>query len=135
MDIIELTRQLGVAIQHEESYIQFDAAKKANDADEALQNQIGEFNLVRMSLDNELASENKDDEKVKELNESLRSIYGKIMMSPSMIAYNEAKVSLDEMVNKINSFITLSINGEDPMTAELPEASCSGSCSSCGGCH
>ena len=135
MDIIELTRQLGVAIQAQESYIAFDAAKKANDSDEALQNQIGEFNLVRMSLDQELSSENKNDDKVKELNEKLRDIYGKVMMNPAMAAYNEAKAALDEMVNKINGIITLSINGEDPMTAELPEASCSGSCSSCGGCH
>ncbi|MDD4698717.1 MAG: YlbF family regulator [Oscillospiraceae bacterium] len=134
MDIIELTRQLGVAIQGEESYKKFDEAKKANDADEALQNQIGEFNLVRMSLDKELSSENKNDDKVTELNESLRDIYSKIMMSPSMVAYNEAKSGLDEMVNKVNGIITLSINGEDPMTAELPSA-CTGSCGSCGGCH
>ena len=134
MDIIELTRQLGVAIQTQESYIAFDAAKKANDSDEALQNQIGEFNLVRMSLDQELSSENKNDDKVKELNEKLRDIYGKVMMNPAMAAYNEAKAALDEMVNKINGIITLSINGEDPMTAELP-SECSGSCESCGGCH
>lgn len=134
MDIIELTRQLGVAIQKEESYIKFDSAKKANDSDENLQNQIGEFNLVRMSLDKELSGENKNDDKVKELNEQLRDIYGKIMMNPAMVAYNEAKAGLDELVNKINGIITLAINGEDPMTAELPSA-CTGSCSSCGGCH
>ena len=54
MDIIELARQLGAAIQKEDAYVAYRAAKEANDADEKLQALIGEFNLQRMSLATEL---------------------------------------------------------------------------------
>ncbi|MEG1887723.1 MAG: YlbF family regulator [Oscillospiraceae bacterium] len=134
MEILDLTRQLGVAIQEDERYKTFAAAKKENDDNKDLQDKIGEFNLVRMSLDQEISSENKNDDKVAELNDKLRRVYGEIMCNEAMISYNEAKAGLDEMVNKINQLITLAINGEDPMTVELASA-CSGSCSSCSGCH
>ena len=52
MDIIEAARNLGAAIQQDERYKKYIEAKKANDADEELQELIGEFNLARMSVDN-----------------------------------------------------------------------------------
>lgn len=134
MDILDLTRQLGAAIQAEEAYIAFAAAKKANDEDTELQTQIGEFNLVRMSLDKEISAEERNDAKIDELNGKLRDLYSKIMTNHSMIAYNEAKSKLDVLVNQVNAIITKCINGEDPATCN-PSSGCSGSCSSCSGCH
>ena len=55
MDIIELTRKLGAAIQNEEAYKNFMAVRDKNDKNEELQKQIGEFNLLKMQLDEELA--------------------------------------------------------------------------------
>ncbi len=133
MDIIKLTRQLGAAIQADERYKNYIAAKEANDNDSELQQNIGEFNLIRMSLDKELTSEEKSDEKVRELNEKLRTVYSSIMSSQSMIAYNEAKSALDALLSDVNAIITMSANGEDPETCE--PSHCTGSCSTCGGCH
>ena len=133
MDIIGLTRQLGAAIQSDERYKNYIQAKAANDNDSELQNNIGEFNLIRMSLDKELSSENKSDETVRELNEKLRAVYSQIMSSKSMIDYNAAKTELDNLLNEINAIITMSANGEDPETCE--PSHCTGSCSTCGGCH
>ncbi len=133
MDVIELTRQLGAAIQADARYKNYVAAKTANDNDAALQENIGEFNLIRMSLDKELSSDNKNDEKVKELNEKLRSVYSAIMSTPAMIAYNEAKTALDALLEDVNAIISMSANGEDPATCE--PSHCTGSCSTCGGCH
>ena len=67
MGIIEATRNLGVEIQKDERFIRFIKAKLANDNDEALQNQIGEFNTIRMNLDREMNAEKQDEEKIKEL--------------------------------------------------------------------
>ena len=39
------------------------------------------------------------------------------------------------MVNKVYAILELCCNGEDPDTCEPEEHSCSGSCSTCGGCH
>ena len=134
MGIIEATRNLGVEIQKDERFIRFIKAKLANDNDETLQNQIGEFNTIRMNLDREMNAETQDEDKIKELNEKLREIYTAVMSSKTMLEYNTAKAEVDAMLNDINSIIMQCVEGEDPMTAE-PHTACTGSCSTCGGCH
>ena len=134
MGIIEATRNLGVEIQTDERFLRFIKAKLANDNDETLQNQIGEFNTVRMNLDREMNAETQDENKIKELNEKLREIYTAVMSSKIMLEYNTAKAEVDAMLNDINSIIMQCVEGEDPMTAE-PHTACTGSCSTCGGCH
>ena len=134
MGIIEATRNLGLEIQKDERFIRFVKAKFANDNDETLQNQIGEFNTVRMNLDREMNNETQDEDKIKELNEKLREIYTAVMSSKTMLDYNTAKAEVDAMLNDINSIIMQCVEGEDPMTAE-PHTACTGSCSTCGGCH
>ena len=134
MDVIAMARELGKAIQQDERFIRYAKARLANDSDSALQEAIGQFNIARMELDREVNSENKDDEKVKSLNENLRKIYGDIMSSPAMVEYNTAKAELDTMVNEVNVIISKSIDGEDPETCDL-HSNCTGSCSTCGGCH
>lgn len=134
MGIIEATRNLGVEIQKDERFIRYIKAKLANDNDETLQNQIGEFNTVRMNLDREMNNEKQDEDKIRELNEKLREIYTAVMSSKTMLEYNTAKAELDSMINDINSIIMQCVDGEDPLTAE-PQTACTGSCSTCGGCH
>lgn len=134
MDIIEMTRKLGVEIQKQEVFKTFIKAKAANDNDVELQDMIGQFNIIRMSLDQALSSEEKNEERVKELNLQLKDTYTAIMGRETMMNYNVAKSELDALVNQINAIITLTVNGEDPMTCDITSG-CSGSCSSCSGCH
>ena len=134
MDVIEQVRNLGKAIQQDERFIRYAKARLENDNNKELQAAIGKFNITRMELDRELNAENKDDEKVKELNENLRTVYGEIMASPAMVEYNTAKAELDTMVNEINTVISKCLDGEDPETCEATSG-CTGSCSTCGGCH
>lgn len=133
MTIIELTRKLGEELQKDERYLAFAAAKEANDNDEELQKKIGEFNLVKMSIDQEITSENKSQDKINELNDKLGNLYNEIMTSEPMLKYNEAREGLDGLISEINGIITLCANGADPKTCE-PSA-CTGNCASCGGCH
>ncbi len=134
MGIIEATRNLGVEIQKDERFIRFIKAKLANDNDETLQNQIGEFNTVRMNLDREMNTETQDEDKIRELNEKLREIYTAVMSSKTMLEYNTAKAEVDAMLNDINSIIMQCVEGADPETVEV-HTNCTGSCSTCGGCH
>lgn len=134
MDVIEQVRNLGKAIQQDERFIRYAKARLENDNNKELQASIGKFNIARMELDREMSSDNKDDQKVKELNENLRTIYGEIMSSSAMVEYNTAKAELDSLVNEINTVISKSLDGEDPETCETT-SSCTGSCSTCGGCH
>ena len=134
MDVIAKARELGKAIQQDERFIRYAKARLANDDDKELQDAIGEFNLVRMELDRAVNSDEKNDDKVKELNEKLRKVYSSVMSSPAMVEYNTAKAALDTLVNEINVIISKSIDGEDPDTCDT-SSGCTGSCDSCGGCH
>ena len=48
-------------------------------------------------------------------------------------AYNEAKEAFDKISNRVTAIIQQCIDGVDPEVADYAE-SCSGSCSTCGGC-
>ena len=135
MGIIEATRKLGEEIQKDERFIAYAKAKLANDKDEQLQKDIGEFNIIRMNLDQEMTRDDKDDEKIKKLNEDLRKIYARIMSGNAMLEYNTAKAGVDAMLSDINSIIMQCVEGADPKVCEPESHECTGSCSSCGGCH
>lgn len=133
MDIIALTRQLGAAIQQEPAYKRFMLAKEKNDNDEALQKQIGDFNLLKMQLDEEHAKEEKNDAKILEINEKIVELYNTIVSGEAMTEFNEAYAEYKQLTDKISNILLMCENGEDPETCE-PSA-CSGNCASCGGCH
>ena len=133
MTVLECARRLGAAIQEDETYIQYQMARQANDEDQALQDKIGEFNLLRMSLVNEQGKDDADKGKIEELNQKIQQVYADIMQNPNMVAYNAAKDEMDRLLAKVNSILGLCVNGEDPATCEPSD--CTGSCSSCGGCH
>ena len=136
MTCIEMFKKAAVAMQTDERYIELDAARRANEADEELQNLIGDFNLARMDLNNELSMDERNDDRISELNEKINQTYTKVMNHPGMKRYNEAKAAAEQLVNHIDAIINTAMNGGDPMTVEAPAAGgCSGSCSSCSGCH
>ncbi|MBQ2420787.1 MAG: YlbF family regulator, partial [Clostridia bacterium] len=74
-NIIKSVRELGKAIQADETFKAYIAAKMDADNDEALQNAIGEFNLVKMQISEETQKEDKDEAKLQELNVKLRKCY------------------------------------------------------------
>lgn len=135
MGILEATRKLGEEIQKDERFIAYAKAKIEVDNNKELQDKIGEFNITRMNLEQESEKDTRDEEKIKELNESLRNIYSTVMGSKAMLDFNTAKADLDHIINDINSVIMQCVDGADPKTVEPETHSCSGSCDSCGGCH
>ena len=134
MDIIELAREIGKKIQSDDMYIKLKIAKQNSDEDKKLQDLIGEFNLKRIAINNEATKDERDEKKLQELNEELRELYSTIMKNENMIAYNIAKQEMDSVLKRVTAIIMQSAEGEDPETTDYEE-SCTGSCSSCGGCH
>jgi cell fate (sporulation/competence/biofilm development) regulator YlbF (YheA/YmcA/DUF963 family) len=135
MDCIELFKRAAMAMQTDPRYLALDSARKATDDDKELQDMIGEFNLARMDLNNEIAKDVRSDARVAELNTKVNDLYGKIMADEGMVAYNEAKKDCEAMISHIDAIINTAMNGGDPMTVEEPSSGCTGSCSTCGGCH
>ena len=132
-DVIALARQLGHAIQEEESYKNIMQAKDAADADETLQNLITEFNIKRVAINAEACKSDRDEETLKKLNAEMRSAYSDIMSNEHMKAYNDAKQVFDKLLQRVQAIIQNSADGEDPDTTDFSE-DCTHDCSTCGGC-
>ena len=122
MDCIDLFKRAAMALQTDSRYLAMDQARKMNDKDEELQNLIGEFNLARMDLNNEIGKTERSDARIAELNEKVNDLYGKIMADDGMVAYNEAKRDCEALVNYIDAIINTAMNGGDPMTVQEPSA-------------
>ncbi len=137
MNVIELARQLGKAIQEDERYTAYVEASAKNDADAGLQELIGEFNLIRQNLMMEQSKpeEAQDAEKMAELNKKMHTAYNAVMTNENMAEYTMAKAGMDKMMGEVNTILTAAIQGDDPMTCPTEVAhTCSGSCGTCGGC-
>lgn len=134
MTVIELTRELGKAIQADERYINLMTAKEANDNDEGLNALIGKLNLIQMSYQHEAEGE-ANEEKMAEYDKEFREVYTEVMLNENMKKYENARQTVDDMMNYVMQILSLCVNGEDPATCEpKPQSECTGSCSSCGGC-
>lgn len=137
MDALQAARELGKAIQEDQRYKDYVAAKAANDADEALQGLISDFSAKRQALAVEMQKpeDEQDAEKIRLMNKDLQDSYGEVMKNVNMANFAIVKNALDMLLNEVNMIISMSCEGEDPMTCD-PHAShgCTGSCSTCGGC-
>ena len=135
MDVIELFKQAAVAMQSDMRYLALDAARRAMDSDQELQDLIGQFNLARMDLNNEMVKDERDEAHINELNNRVSQLYQQVMNHEKMKDFNEAKAEAEKMVAHIDAIINTAMNGGDPMLVQEPPGGCSGSCSSCAGCH
>lgn len=137
MTVIELTRQLGAAIQEDARYKEYEAARKTNEADEELNNLIGKINLIQLNYQNEASKgEEADAEKMEGFAKEFEEAYREIMLNGNMVKFEAAKTAVDDMMNEIMGILACCIDGQDPATC-TPEQEhhCGGSCESCGGCH
>ena len=134
---IKAARELGKAIQADERYVRYNEAMKANDADMELQELIGEFNLARQNVALEMSKskEEQNKEKLDTQNKEMQRLYTLVMQNEHMADFTMAKADMDKLLHEINGIIALCCDGEDPDTCEVQAGGCSGSCSTCGGCH
>lgn len=137
-DLLEMANALGKELQKDERYLAFRAASENNDKSEALQQLIAEFNQKRLDLGNEEDAPEQDADRVRALGEEVRALYSRIMADPDMAAYQRARAEFEQLLDGINRVIAMSAAGQDPDSLDFTvthEASCSGNCAGCSGCH
>lgn len=137
-NVIALTRKLGAAIQEDDRYLAFSAAREANANDSALNELIGKINLVQLSYQQEAEKgDDANEQKLSAYDEEFNGLYREVMLNANMVKYEAARTEVDEMMNYLVQILSLCVNGDDPETCEPPkeEHHCEGECSSCGGCH
>ena len=135
-EIFNLAREIGMAIQRSDEYINYRMNEQKVECSKELQSTIEKFNLKKSEINEELSKENADQKKMDELNSEIGELYRKITNDETMKKFNETKRIFDEMLAKISYLISECAKGEDPYKVEIPEnESCTGSCATCGGCH
>jgi cell fate (sporulation/competence/biofilm development) regulator YlbF (YheA/YmcA/DUF963 family) len=106
MDVIAMARELGKEMQKDPRYAAYNAAQANADADQELQDLIGQFNLKKIDLQNEIQNPDKTQESLRAIDTVLKEMYAKIMANPNMMAYNIAKREMDSMLSFIQEIIT-----------------------------
>lgn len=136
MGLEETLRQLGKEIQSDPRFAALKATAAKNDADESLQNQMQEMQLLSLKYQQEAGKgEEADNAKIEELQKQYSALYEEIMKNENMEAYSAAASQMEEMAQYISKMIGLFFDGQDPETCEIPDESCTHNCSTCGGCH
>ena len=136
MSIESALRELGKEIQKDERFIALQEAAKANDADENLQQQMQEMQLLSLKYQQEAEKgEEASQERKAELQQEYQDIYTKVMEGENMKNYSEAAAQMEQMAQYISQMIGLFFDGQDPATCEIPATDCTHDCCTCGGCH
>lgn len=135
MDLISMARELGKAIQADTRYVAVQINRQVCDEDKALQENIEKLNIKRAEINDEVVKDNRDEDKIKILNEEFRSIYADILKNENMTRYNGAKGELDILVKRLTGIVSLCAEGQDAEACDYDPSACGGDCSGCSGCN
>lgn len=137
MSLESVLRELGKEIQKDERFVALQVAAKVNDADEGLQKQMQELQLISLKYQQESEkADAADKERIESLQADYQKLYGEIMESENMQKYSACASAMEEMAQYISGMMGLFFDGQDPETCELPpQDGCTHDCCTCGGCH
>ena len=129
MDIIEMAKELGMAIAESPQMTNLKAKEEEQAQDEESQKLVGEYNLKRMQLSQRAQAEDITEEQFQEIKTELDAEFKKLTDNAKINAYVTAKKDFDAMMGQVNNIMSYYINGEQ-------SSGCSADgCSSCSGCH
>lgn len=136
MSLESALRELGKEIQADPRFEALQKAAKVNDADENLQSQMQEMQLITLKYQQEAEKgEEASQEKIAELQQEYQDLYTKVMDGENMKNYSAAAAEMEQMAQYISQMIGLFFDGQDPATCEIPASDCTHDCCACGGCH
>ena len=136
MSLESALRELGKEIQADPRFEALQKAAKVNDADENLQSQMQEMQLITLKYQQEAEKgEEASQERIAELQQEYQDLYTKVMDGENMKNYSAAAAEMEQMAQYISHMIGLFFDGQDPATCEIPASDCTHDCCTCGGCH
>lgn len=126
--IFEKARELGELIQASPIKQKADDTSNKLLTDAAAKSLIDAYNTAREQKMNEFKDKKPTPEEAQQANDFLQAEFEKIAANETIKEYLEAARDYEMLLGQMDSILKHFIVGED-------EHSCSGSCSSCGGCH
>jgi cell fate (sporulation/competence/biofilm development) regulator YlbF (YheA/YmcA/DUF963 family) len=127
-EIVELAKKIGQMLKDSEEFKKYEEVRARYENDSELQMQIGEFNLRKMAVMNEMEKEDKDEAKFERLQNDMREAYRTAMANPLMAEFNSSKEAFENMVNNVYSIISYQITGETGSCDKSHCATCGGGC-------
>jgi len=127
--VIELARELGLALANSAEFIRMKNAQNAVEQNEGINAALIELREKRERLVNILAEEETDNLEALRLTNDIDRLEGQLQDNPLFLELLEAQAAFSTVLRTINDEINACIGGE---TSE--SAGCEGDCGSCGGC-
>lgn len=121
VEIMKLAEELGKLIKENDAIIKADEAERKYNDDTVLQAKIDEYGAQQTAI-----TETKDQEFRHAISERMEKLYNEITESETYKEFLGAREGVSELMNTVNETINFAVTGKH---------SCSGNCSSCGGCH
>lgn len=131
-EILELAQQLGQAIADSEEIKTFREMEKIFYGDEEAQRVMDAYEKERAAMTVKAKEGGMTPENLQLFQSEMKKSMDKLMANSTVREYLEAKSNFNDIVKKVNSIISFCIQGDEELAGE---GSCSGNCSSCGGCH
>ena len=129
MDVLEKARELGEMLADSEEYKRMKVAEAAKNADEAALSLLADYNRRANEFASKIRTAEPTKEELEEYRESLGKAFAELDANPVVHEFLEASKAFDDMMKNINSIIAFYV------VPEKQGGSCSGNCSSCGGCN
>ncbi|MBR2742760.1 MAG: YlbF family regulator [Clostridia bacterium] len=124
--ILSKAVEIGELMRETEQVKRLMAANEAFEADLALRDKVGDFEMQRQKLV-QMEKDGAKREEMEDQNAKIMSIYEEIMASPVMSDMTDANNEVQEVMNYIIRTISSCFMGVSD--------GCGGDCSGCSGCH
>ncbi len=131
MDVIEQAKILGQAIADSEEFKAYAEAEKKFHADAEAKKLTEEYDAKCAEASEELRREDITPPEIIKVRQQISREFGKLSGNAVISEYLAAKQAAEKLLSDVNSIIHFYVTGEEEHSHE----GCSGSCSTCGGCH
>ena len=118
MDVMEAVRQLGVSIQADERYKKFMELSEVAKANDDVSRATEELQATAEKYEAEMQKEEPNEQLLADIQAEYAAKYRNMFNIGPMKEMMDARENLDGMMNDIMQIIYLSMNGNDPLTAE-----------------
>ena len=127
MDIMEMAAAVGLRIKVSPEGQRYEKAKKEYEASPEINSALMEYQVQQQVMESQKSAEEFDAQLLENVEARMDALYKQITDHPLFKEFEEAQAALNELFKKVNQTILEQITGKAP-------SSCSGNCSSCGGC-
>lgn len=136
--ILEKARELGIALSESDEFINMTRTREAMEADQALMDELNEYNALHESLAQMLALDGDNQSAIQESSRDLERLHESLLANETFMAMLEAQGEFQQLMKRVNAVIGMCIgadNGSDSSQRDEQEGGCSGSCEHCSLCH